>query len=140
MTSPTQRSLAKLRAEGWTCQIVERWNQYARVRQDLFNGIDIVCLKAGEPGVLGVQTTSDDNASKRVEKLNGIEALKLWVACSNRLVVHGWAKKGARGKRKLWTCREIEISFRTSTVDTVAAVPDANSIEAIAYVEAGNDG
>jgi hypothetical protein len=34
--TPTQRSLAYLRAEGWQVAIVERWNPHARIRQDLF--------------------------------------------------------------------------------------------------------
>ena len=36
MSSPTQRSLQHCRKNGWIAGVVEKWNQYARIRQDLF--------------------------------------------------------------------------------------------------------
>ena len=54
--SYTAKTLALLRKEGYEPGIVERWNPYARVRQDLFTIIDIVALDDGQ--TLGVQTTS----------------------------------------------------------------------------------
>jgi hypothetical protein len=39
-TSPTQLSLKKLREEGYTVAVVEHWNSFARIRQDLFGFID----------------------------------------------------------------------------------------------------
>ena len=129
-TSPTQRSLKHLRDNGYTSAVVEKWNMHAKIRQDLFGGIDIVALK-GEckvvsvfsrkdnmtvhqvhsPGVLGVQSTSDANVAARRTKLLALPELRLWVECGNRLAIHGWSKKGARGKRKLWTLREVELTL-----------------------------
>ena len=43
-SSPTQRSLKLLRDEGYTAQVVERWNPHARVRQDLFGVIDTAAM------------------------------------------------------------------------------------------------
>ena len=54
--SPTQRTLKALRAKGYTCAIVERWNAYAKIRQDLFGFIDIIALDPTR-GVVGVQST-----------------------------------------------------------------------------------
>ena len=48
MSSPTARSLELLRELGYTAKVVEHWNQYAKIRQDLF-GVDILALKPGEP-------------------------------------------------------------------------------------------
>jgi hypothetical protein len=106
--SPTQRSLKHLKAQGYTCQIVEKWNPWAKIRQDLFGIVDIYCLKAGMPPV-GVQTTSGSNHSARVEKALKNENLALWKASGNRFVVQSWAKRGARGQRKVWELREQEL-------------------------------
>ena len=64
--SPTQLSLKKLRQEGYTVAIVEHWNAFARIRQDLFGFIDLLALKDKE--VLAVQTTSASNMSARAKK------------------------------------------------------------------------
>ncbi len=66
-TSPTQLSLKKLREEGYTVQVVEYWNSFARIRIDLFGFIDIIALKGKE--VLAVQTTSASNMSARCKKI-----------------------------------------------------------------------
>ena len=108
-TSPTQRSLAKLRAEGWTVRVVEHWNQYARIRQDLFGFGDLIAVKVGVPGATLVQTTTGHNLSARIAKIYGIPEAGIWKAAGNRIVAHGWRKVGERGKRKLWECREVEI-------------------------------
>lgn len=34
----------------------------------------------------------------------------VWLAAGNRIVVHGWKKSGPRGARKVWNCRELEIT------------------------------
>jgi len=34
--SPTQRTLKKLRDEVYLAQVVEKWNAFAKIRQDLF--------------------------------------------------------------------------------------------------------
>ena len=108
MTSPTQRSKAKLIAEGYTVAITERWNQFAHVRQDLFGFADMVAVRIGTTGVLAVQTTSGSNVSARVEKIRNEPRAGIWLACGNRIEVHGWRKVGPRGKRKTWECRVVD--------------------------------
>jgi hypothetical protein len=95
--------------------VVERWNAHAKPfgrRVDLFGFIDIVALD-GTPGVLGVQTTTQTNVSHRVEKLRTecADAMRAWLSAGNRLVIHGWAKRGARGKPKRWTVVEQTITL-----------------------------
>lgn len=106
--SPTQRTLKKLRDEGWTAWIVEKWNAHAKIRQDLFGFIDIVAIKSGEP-VLGVQATSGSNTSARVKKAIEIPALRTWLETGSKFTVWGWKKKGARSKRKTWQVNEYPI-------------------------------
>lgn len=114
-TSPTQRSLKHLRDQGYTCAITEHWNSFIKRRQDLFGFIDLVAIHKDHPGVMAIQTTSGSNVAARIEKILGVEESRTWLEAGNRLVVHGWAKRGARGKRKLWTVREVEIKLDSYT-------------------------
>lgn len=103
--SPTVRTLKWLRDNGYSCQVVEKYNIFAHVRIDLFGCIDVVAIKYGENGVLGVQTTSSDNISKRIEKSIAIPELKTWLETSNRFIVQGW-RKNAKNR---WVSREVEV-------------------------------
>lgn len=109
MNSPTQRSLAKLRKDGWTfVEVTERWNPFARIRRDLFQFIDVLAIRANE--TLAVQTTSGPNVAARFAKMQVLPSVVHWLECPTRkIVIHGWSKRGPRGKRKQWSCREIEI-------------------------------
>ena len=99
MTSPTQRTLACCKARGWTTRVVEHWNQYAGIRQDLW-GLDILCLTDEE--LVGIQCTSAANVSARRNKLDGLPTTDKLLAAGVRVLVVGWSKRGPRGKRKLW--------------------------------------
>lgn len=101
MTSPTQKSLKFLREQGWTCQITERWNPFAKVRQDLFGFVDILCIKDGM--MLAVQTTSNDNASNRETKIKENPNYQTLKSTGCRIEIHGW-RKLKNGKRYLWEC------------------------------------
>jgi len=107
-TSPTQRSLKLLRSQGYLVAIVEHWNSYVKIRQDLWGFADLLAVRGDD--CLLVQTTSGPNVSARIAKIQAEPKAALWLQSSNRrIVVHGWRKVGARGKRKLWECREEEI-------------------------------
>ena len=99
--SPTQRSLEKLRSEGYLCQIVERWNPHVRIRQDLFGIGDILAIRAGE--TLLVQTTSRGNVAARVTKIQESEHLPTILAAGWKITVHGWGKLKAG-----WTCKIVD--------------------------------
>ena len=103
MSSPTARSLELLRELGYTAKVVEHWNQYAKIRQDLF-GVDILALKPGEK-VLVIQATTGANHAARRVKLQESGFDRLWVSAGARLEVWSWAKFGPRGERKTWTVR-----------------------------------
>jgi hypothetical protein len=107
--SPTSRSLAKLRNAGYLAEVVEKWNSFIRRRKDLFGFIDVLAVRGNE--VLAVQSTSGTNVSKRIAKIRGLQSHELWLASPNRrIVVHGWRKVGKAGERKLWECREVELT------------------------------
>jgi hypothetical protein len=100
-----------MREKGYTAQVVERWNPYGRVRVDLFGFVDIVAIIEGEFGVVGLQTTSQSNSTKRVTKILCSHEAKVWLQAGNRIIVHGWAKKGGKGKRKTWQVVERSITL-----------------------------
>jgi hypothetical protein len=121
--TPTARTLAESRKRGWLAQVVERWLPHARRRIDYLGCIDILALD-GLPGVLGIQTTSDNTggaASKRVSKIQDEcnAAARRWLEAGNRLEVWTWAKQGPRGKRKLWTLRIVPITVEMLGPPTV---------------------
>ena len=107
--SPTERTLKYLRNDlGMVAQVVERWNQFSRVRQDVYGFGDI--LAHGEDrGVWLVQATSTGNMAARVRKIREEPRSWSWLRSGGRIVVIGWAKRGARGKRKVWTPRLVEV-------------------------------
>jgi hypothetical protein len=109
VSSPTARTLAKLREEGWTAQVVERFNPYSKTRVDLGGGIDIVAWSSLGPetlsGIMGVQACAGASHAARRDKLLALPSMREWVAAGARLEIWSWAKQGARGARKLWTLR-----------------------------------
>ena len=100
-TSPTQRSLKMMRDQGYLCEVTERWNQWAKIRQDLFNFVDILCIKDGK--TVAVQTTSYSNISARIKKIQGLDSYPIIKSAGWEIVVHGW-KKDKSGK---WMVREV---------------------------------
>jgi hypothetical protein len=100
--SPTQRSLAVLKELGYRAKIVERWNPFAKVRQDLF-GADLLGLKPGS--ILAVQCTSGSNHAARRAKLDAEGFTALWKGAGATLEIWSWAKTGPRGRHKTWELR-----------------------------------
>ena len=114
--SPTQRTLALLRSEGMLCAIVERWNPHARCRQDLFGFADILAVRtdrSSEQRIHAVQCTTIANMAARVTKIVTTcrDNAAWWLMAGGVIVVIGWAKRGPRGVRKIWTCNRILITL-----------------------------
>ena len=104
MSSPTQRSLAHLRAAGYPLvQVVERWNPHAKVRQDLFGIVDVLAVSDTE--IVAIQTTSASNVAARIAKITDSPALPILRKAGIRVLVHGWAKRKGR-----WHLREVNLT------------------------------
>lgn len=118
-TSPTARSLAALRAEGYLAAVVERRLPRGFITQDLFGVADLIAVRPGSP-VLLVQCTSSSNAAARVAKVLASEALPMLLSAGVAVEVWGWSLKGAKGKRKLWqlTRRAITLADLSETINT----------------------
>jgi hypothetical protein len=91
----TQRSLKLLRETGWTAEVVERWNPFARVRHDMFGFIDIFCM-CPHRGFLGVQTTVAGKVNERLKKIAAEPKAQHFLNAGGRIIVHGWKKAGKR--------------------------------------------
>ena len=92
-----------MRQRGYTCEVVERWNPYARIRQDLFGFGDVICLGDGE--VILVQTTSGSNMAARIAKIADHPNLAAVRKSGIKIVVHGW-----RRLKSGWAVRETDVS------------------------------
>ena len=88
--SPTQRSLKYLRDQGYTVEVVEHWNHFARKRQDLFGFADLLAIRENE--VMLVQVTSGTNVSARVKKIAESEHIDMVRKSGMSVFVHGWRK------------------------------------------------
>ena len=106
-TSPTQRTLKYYRDLGYTCAITEHWNQFAKIRQDLFGFCDLVVLGKGE--TLCVQATSGANTSARVTKIKAHANYEIVLGAGWKIVVIGWRKlKVKRGEARTVWIEKIE--------------------------------
>ena len=92
-----------MREQGYLAAVTERWNQWARVRQDLFGIVDV--LAVGEGGTVAVQTTSYANIASRVQKIADADATPFIRKAGWRFEVHGWRKVKGR-----WTVRIVDVS------------------------------
>lgn len=104
MSSPTQRTLAMLKKDGWMPAVVEKWNPHARIRQDLFGIIDVIGVRDGQ--TIGVQSTSASNMSSRIKKIEASDSIATLRKAGWVIHVHGW-KKNSKGR---WECRVTDMS------------------------------
>jgi len=108
VTSPTQLSMKNLAKRGYIAAVVERWNQWTKIRQDLFGFADIIAYTATTDGmrrIVLVQTTTAANMSARRKKIQESKHAHWWLLSGGDIELHGWAKMGPRGKRKVWTLK-----------------------------------
>jgi hypothetical protein len=98
--SPTQRTLKRLRDSGDypLIAIVEHWNSFAKIRQDLFGIIDLLAID-NKGTTIGIQVTSYSNISARIKKLENSNSIGHLRKANWQLIVEGWKK----GKNNKWT-------------------------------------
>jgi hypothetical protein len=109
LAKPVPRTMAKLRADGWTVDVVERfigWGQFG-TRKDYLGFADLIACKPGV-GILAVSCCGTRSFAPHLAKHRTSPELRVWLASGGRFQIWGWDKKGAAGARKLWTARVEE--------------------------------
>jgi hypothetical protein len=114
--SPTQRTQAELRKQGYTVANCERKVPCTPAgykgllkTQDLFEFIDTMAVN--DFHLLAVQSTDGSHHSTRANKILETEVAKS-LAYHMDIEVWSWAKRGPRGKAKRWTLRRESLTVR----------------------------
>ena len=122
--TPMQMSLNMLRKVGYFCEPVEVNNIWLPgyehpIKYDLLGFADIMAL--GKRRVLLVQTTTEENISARVDKIQHLEAFEACKQAGVLVHVHGWGLGGV--KVVDMTAREADGTwvFKTILDDIVRA-------------------
>ena len=110
--SATQKSLKKLRDEGYLCEIVEKTIPKCFIKKDLFGFIDILAIKDDE--VLAVQTTvGTNNSNPRIKKIQNHQNYPKVKKLGWNITVHGWRKLKEKCKngntKEVWKCKETNL-------------------------------
>lgn len=129
-SKPTQRSLEHLRKLGWTVCIVEKFlpargsMKFPR-RIDAFGFGDLLACRSvqgedtdgiypvHEGQIALVQTTGSPSSggwfAQHRAKILALPEFQKWKEAGGIVLLHGWGKKGPRGKRKTWQLREEQL-------------------------------
>jgi hypothetical protein len=90
------------------------------ITRDFIGIIDFIYVRPGI-GVLGVQATSGANLAARRTKAIAEPRLRVWLETGCRFELWTFAKRGERGKRKLWQLRREEITVADLPMEPPAA-------------------
>ncbi len=115
--STLTRTFEALRADGWLCDKVEQpYNRFTKRTNDFLGFIDGIAIRRDE--VRAIQATSIGNMNARIAKIANNPNAPIWLDSPHRTIfVVGWAKRGPRGKRKVWTCKQKQM-HRINRYDT----------------------
>lgn len=121
MTGPVARSLAWYRKHGWCAYSVSRWVPQARKTIDFAGFADIIAYHP--TGMIeACQATTTAHQAARLNKILALKPALMWLVAGGQIAVHGWAKKGPRGKRKTWqltiTPMTDDQAFRVLSTDS----------------------
>lgn len=111
--SHVPRTLARLRAEGYCAEVVERRVPRSFVTKDLIGCIDVLAFGPGR-GFLGVQVCRHSDGATRMLKALAEPRLATWVLSGGRFEVWGWVKRGAR-----WQVVRRRVRLADGRVETV---------------------
>ena len=120
--SPTQKAGALLRRLGYLVTITERWNAFAKIRQDAWGFVDLIAIKERcKP--LYLQVTSWGNTTDRYNKIvtGGDDKLKetrlaaAKILCSSSSAqVEIWGFKPGRTGRTKNNLKRVRVTYDDS--------------------------
>ena len=99
-----------LKDDGWEVAIVERWNMFAKIRQDLFGVADLLAMRPGKTPLL-LQVTTTGVSSRFDNIINEPRALTALMSGFD-IHIHGWRKIKVKrgGKAMKWDPRIIIVT------------------------------
>ncbi len=112
-TSPTQRTIKALKAQGMQCGIVERFNPHVGphgIRQDLFGFVDMIAVSP--EGIIGVQCCAGSGHAAHKQKILANAVAPEWIKAGGRIQIWSWSKKKLKrgGKAMRWQSRVEELT------------------------------
>lgn len=117
MGSQSARSMEIFRERGWFVEKVEQVVHGTFIKRDCFGFLDLICVRAGDKGVTGVQVCASDRKADHVAKAQRLEAIWTWLRCGNRIAIHSWRKRSSRHAvtkkwgQKRWAVVEMFLSL-----------------------------
>ena len=103
--TPTARTLAHLRADGWHAEVVEHRVPRTNITRDLWGFVDVLAIRDGQ--ILAVQVTSASNVAARLRKIAESPLVGAVRECGIAIHVHGWRKHAKTGR---WLLRIEDVS------------------------------
>ena len=106
------RTLARLRADGWTAEVVERGGRWGR--KDLFGIADVLAVRRGE--TLAVQVAGPGEGPAHVRKIAEAEAVGAVREAGWQIEVWAWSrvkvvlKDGRKGRARRWKVEVTDVS------------------------------
>jgi hypothetical protein len=116
--TPTVRSLAYLRREGFLAAVVESWIPHANLRRDLFGFADVLAVHPRDRRFLLVQATTVDHLAGRLAKARGRPELAAWLRAGGAFELHGWALRAGR-----WYCKRVAVRAEDLAAVVLTAAP-----------------
>lgn len=113
--SPTSRTKREMRKKGISCDVVERFNQYAGpygIRQDFCGIFDIIAFSP-EQGIIGIQCGAKSGHSAHKQKILASEFAPEWIKSGGKIEIWSWGKKKVKrgGKAVRWDVKVEEITL-----------------------------
>lgn len=114
-TLSLQRSKKLLEQQGFKVAIVERWNQWAHKRQDLYGLADLIAVKGDRSGTTYVQACGED-CQAHIEKMTENTVLPDILKAGNPVFLWAWRLREHEGTKPTWQLREIEFQLKEGSV------------------------
>jgi hypothetical protein len=139
-TLSLQRSKQWLERDGWEVAIVERYNQWAHIRQDLWGMADLLAIRPDRSGVTAIQACGED-IPPHIEKLitgwvdikkgktyGPNKYLPIWLKAGNPFFIWGWRLRKHEGTRPTYQLRQIEAVLKDGKVE-FHEIPDTTELK-----------
>lgn len=113
--SPVSRTKRELRKQEISCDVVERFNQYAGpygIRQDFCGIFDIIAFSP-EQGIIGIQCGGQSGHSGHLKKILANEESVKWLKSGGKIELWSWGKYKVKrgGKAIRWKPRIEKITL-----------------------------